>query len=160
MNKQRFFKNWIIDAGFQFRFSFKIALAALVIGAINVLVFNKYMGENYELVIDPFLEAGLLPESAGQDLYLEFYRVRNILIATTVGFSFFCLLIGIVFSHSIIGPIIHFRRVCSKVSSGDTGVRVHLRRKDEFKYLAQDFNQMLDSIITEEKPNQAKAKEK
>lgn len=146
--KKRYFKNWIIDAGFQLRFGLKIALAALLVGIINIVIFNRYMGENYELVIDPFLEAGLLPESAGIDLYSEFYRIQKILIGTTLGFSLLCLFLGIVFSHAIIGPTINFRRVFQKVKEGDTSARVNLRNKDEFKGLAQALNDMLDAILT------------
>ncbi|PYV08341.1 MAG: hypothetical protein DMG07_26115 [Acidobacteria bacterium] len=54
--------------------------------------------------------------------------------------------LSLIFSHFIAGPIYRFEKTLETVRDGDLTVVVRLRARDEFKELADLFNQMLASL--------------
>lgn len=64
--------------------------------------------------------------------------INNILIMIVI------VLIGIGYSHSIAGPIYRMNQDIDKVLSGDSSVRIRLRKTDKFHELAEQINQLID----------------
>ena len=145
-SQKRKWKNILLAPSFQFRFGFKMAIAAIIAGSANILLFYHYMHENYEIFIDSLLEAEMLNSQMVSFLYHEFYYVFKIMILITLAFAAFCLILGILSSHSIIGPSVAFHRVFQEIQNGNRDARIKLRPKDEFKDIAEDFNKMMDQI--------------
>lgn len=54
--------------------------------------------------------------------------------------------ISLVFSHYIAGPIYRLQEAMKAVRDGDSAVRLRFRRLDEFKNIAELFNQMMEAL--------------
>lgn len=101
--------------------------------------------------------------SMGEKLALVYPQGRLISIIKTVNFRIlFSLVIvtplvvvlGIVLSHRIAGPIYRIEKFLNTVSTGDLSARLTLRKNDEFINVATAINTAIDSIksnIREEK---------
>ena len=59
-----------------------------------------------------------------------------------------CLLSALLFSRTIVAPLRDLAGVVEKFSTGDFGARLHLRRRDEIKGLADSFNAMGERVQT------------
>ncbi|MBI4397529.1 MAG: methyl-accepting chemotaxis protein [Candidatus Omnitrophica bacterium] len=53
---------------------------------------------------------------------------------------------SIYLTHKIAGPLYRFQQSCRHLSSGDLTLRIHLRKFDEAKEIADSFNQMADQL--------------
>jgi hypothetical protein len=56
------------------------------------------------------------------------------------------IVVGIVTTHRVAGPVYHIESEIDRVLAGETGVRVHLRRYDSFPDLAERVNQLIERI--------------
>jgi methyl-accepting chemotaxis protein len=56
------------------------------------------------------------------------------------------IVLGIVMSHRIAGPVFRIAADIDRVLSGERGVRVSLRRRDAFEELAEKVNELLEHI--------------
>ena len=59
-----------------------------------------------------------------------------------------CLLAAYVFSRTIVAPLRDLTQVVGRFAAGDFGARLHLRRRDEVKVLADTFNEMGERVET------------
>lgn len=81
-----------------------------------------------------------------QQLLAQDKSFHSFLIVLSVAFIV-CLVAGmVVFTHRSAGPVHRVRAHIRRVTEGDLDCPVVLRKKDHFKELADDFNQMLDSL--------------
>lgn len=53
---------------------------------------------------------------------------------------------ALVFSHRIAGPIYRFQLSLDRVTAGELGFRIQLRKKDFLQETAEHFNSMLDAL--------------
>ncbi len=60
-------------------------------------------------------------------------------LAITFGLSLF-------FSHFVAGPVYRFQRILDDMKEGKLNMHVQLRKRDEFKEVADAFNQALSSL--------------
>ncbi len=60
--------------------------------------------------------------------------------------------IGIIASHRIAGPVFRMIRFLGNVTAGDYSQRIHLRKKDDLKDLAEAINKLVDKLESEKKP--------
>jgi len=56
------------------------------------------------------------------------------------------IVIGLVMSHRIAGPVYRIAEDIDRVLSGERGVRVKLRRKDALEELAEKVNQLIEHV--------------
>jgi nitrogen fixation/metabolism regulation signal transduction histidine kinase len=56
------------------------------------------------------------------------------------------IVLGIVMSHRIAGPVFRIAADIDRVLSGERGVRVSLRRRDAFEELAEKVNELFEHI--------------
>ena len=140
--KNRNFKNILINPEYQIKYVFWVTTAGLSLIAANAFIVYHYIKENYKLLV----ELSPMDEASKAQLYQE---LNEILVKLgIVGFIFVVLtaIIGIRMSHRTAGPLYHFKRVFNEIKSGNTNARVRLRPKDDFKDVAESFNEMMDSI--------------
>jgi methyl-accepting chemotaxis protein len=131
----RFFGQYIIKNGFQFKFSFVVfvflAVASFVIWFEGQWAVNK------------LVTAGLVTDEQS----MEHFRNMNRLVAQTglliIAISF---LLSLYFSHYVAGPIYRFEKTFEAMREGDLSMFVRLRKRDEFKDTAEVFNQALTSL--------------
>ncbi|MBN1114078.1 MAG: HAMP domain-containing protein [Oligoflexia bacterium] len=133
---------FIIDKKFQIKYA--LLLAAL--GALLTLILSGhvfyFVHENFQIFIpnyskNPDIMKLILSDQKKIALYLV------ALSFMLVSFLFF---IGIIVTHRMAGPIMVMRRKIIDLRNGDFSARVHLRKGDEFKELADSFNEMAEHL--------------
>ncbi|MBD3296183.1 MAG: HAMP domain-containing protein [Candidatus Omnitrophica bacterium] len=78
-----------------------------------------------------------------QGLLLEVVKnVNMVLLLRLIFLSPLVILVGLILSHRIAGPIYRIREQLKKIRSGDHGHDIKLREKDELKDLADEVNDL------------------
>jgi len=142
MKSRRLFRNFIINEYFQWKF---IGWHILFSGITTITYggfFYFYTKENYNTLVDL---SGISIE-VKQQLYKELTEIILILGSMSFFFLATVILISLIFSHRIAGPLYQLKIACEKIAQGDKKVRVKFRENDEFKDLEKSFNNMLDKI--------------
>lgn len=115
-------------------------------GALDEYV--EYRGERYLFLTTPIVEGQvdacvLIPEN----YFLEqTVVIRNIAILVAIIASVFVVVIGNIFAGSLSKCIRNVNKTLDKIAAGDLTVRIHLKRKDEFKILSDRVNHMADNV--------------
>ncbi len=139
-------RQYIVDTRFQYSLMSKFAIltACVVIGSLSflVLAYHKY-GDIQVSVVQP-LPFGLLDSfaehnDAGTYSLLDLlWPVLAICLVGTIIFTFF---FSLIVSHRMAGPIFRMRNLLNEMARGDVSRPVsNLRKKDEFKHLFADIN--------------------
>lgn len=131
----RFWGQKLVKLRFQFTYAVTIFV---LLGASTFIIW--LFGT---LAINHMVDAGVVTgRQAVEDL-----RVLNRIIGQLSVFSLALVFgLSLIFSHFIAGPIYRFEKTLETVRDGDLTVVVRLRARDEFKELADLFNQMLASL--------------
>lgn len=145
---QRKLINFLINPKYQLKYVFWTTLTGLTLIASYLLGFYWVMKKNY----DSLLKLSPMDEYAQAQLYTELTQILLALLLFSVLYLLVLTMIGIILSHRTAGPMYHFRRVFNQIAQGKTTTRIHLRPSDDFKEVAQDFNQLMDKISG---PNQS-----
>lgn len=147
--KQRKISNLLVNPQFQMRYIFWITGTGFVLVSALNFVFYSFIKENYLSLV----ELSPMSDEVKKQLFTELNQLVIIIIIFSILFLIFASFVGLVFSHKAAGPIYHIQRVIKEISSGHLNARVHLRPQDEFQETAQDFNNLMDKILTENKNN-------
>ena len=139
-------RRYIVDTRFQYSLMSKFAIltACVVIGSLSflVLVYHKY-GDIQVSVVQP-LPFGLLDGltnhegTSSYSLLDLLWPVLSICLVGTIIFTFF---FSLIVSHRMAGAIYRMRNLLKEMAKGDLSRPVSsLRKKDEFKHLFADIN--------------------
>ena len=139
---QRKLKNLLINPKYQVKYVFWITLTGLSLVALNAALVYHYVSENYAILVD----LSPMTDEAKAQLYRELREIVLKLSLISVGFLGIVTVFGVIFSHRTAGPLYHFKRVFQAISRGDTKARIHLRPKDDFRDVADSFNEMMDKL--------------
>ncbi len=139
-------RQYIIDRRFQYSLISKFAIlsASIVIGSLSFLVLVYYRYGDVQVSIDQPIPLGL-PESLVDNGGMVTYTLMNLLwpvlsicLVGTIIFTFF---FSLIVSHRMAGPVYRMRQLLEEMAQGDLRHPVgHLRKKDEFKHLFADIN--------------------
>ncbi len=129
-------KQYIVKKGFQSRLITIILLLVLIVANITGgLIYGVLkIDASREWLVNTF---GL---SDADDMLLPAVLIAEIISFLIVG------LISLFVSHRMAGPIYRFEKVTEGMSEGDFTIHVKLRDKDEFKDLADSFNNMINRL--------------
>lgn len=134
---------FIVNRPFQIKYSLLFAMGGVLIAILFCAHIFYFLNEYLQVVIPDYADHPqvydfIMSEKRKIMLYL-------IVIVSLLGcFLFF---MGVVLTHKIAGPIMVIKRRMADVERGDFGAQVRLRKGDEFKDLADSFNNMLNSLI-------------
>lgn len=139
--KRRKLRNLLINKSFQGRVVLIVLLFGFLGVAINGVLFYWYVQNNYLLILSA-VETPFPAEALFQDLkqFGLILAVLSMLVTCIIGFYL------LILTHRAAGAAYHLHRVINEIKSGNTDARVYLREKDEFKELAQSFNEMIDAM--------------
>jgi methyl-accepting chemotaxis protein len=133
----KFRRNYFINKTFQLNFIFRFVLLVIAGGVISgfMLYFNMShrLAGGPEIVYYKSMEA-LVPAIIITQLIVGFL----IIIATV--------LVVLLLSHRIAGPLYRLERVAEHVGNGDLAVRVGIRQKDALMPLKSSFQKMIDKL--------------
>ena len=164
-------KSYVIDRSFQYRLiatfliSTLVALALFTAGTalyywassmvgdnifrefidINKQVFVSVVGEDGETVRVP--ETKTIYGVKRWEIVLPPILINNVLILIVIG------IIGLFYSHRVVGPVYRINRDLQRVLDGESEVLVKIRDKDQFKDLAGRVNALLKSFYELKKQN-------
>jgi methyl-accepting chemotaxis protein len=141
-------RQYIVDTQFQYRLMSKFAIltACVVIGSLTflVLVYHEY-GDIQVSVVQPLpfdlLDGLTNHEGASSYSLLDLlWPVLAICLVGTIIFTFF---FSLIVSHRMAGPVFRMRNILKEMATGDLSRPVSsLRKKDEFKHLFADINEV------------------
>ena len=152
MAKQKYKRRiYIIDPVFQYRMIFKSCLIGVVIIVMSLFflaVVNHLYGDVEVTMLtqpNPFASDPTSASSEPQptSLLSLLWPVMAVSVGTTLVFLFFFVMIA---SHRMAGPIFRIRRILRDMSDGDISGEVRLRKKDEFKHLAEEVDNLKVSL--------------
>ncbi|MBQ6887157.1 MAG: methyl-accepting chemotaxis protein [Lachnospiraceae bacterium] len=114
----------------------------------NADEYVDYNGESYLFLHAPVVEGQvdvcvLIPESYFLD---QTVVIRNIAILVAIVAAVIVIIIGNIFAGSLGKSIRSINKTLGKIAAGDLTVRMNLKRKDEFKLLADSVNNMADNV--------------
>ena len=129
-------KKWLIDPSFQLVYIMNIYLLAAAFAVAGSAVYMFYTWTS--------MESGL--EKMGIESNLPIF---------VMGFAFLIFLIApflcVFLSHRVVGPVFKFRKSIKKIIAGDRDFQVTLRQMDNFKEVAEEFNDMIHQLKKEQK---------
>jgi len=134
-NKRR---NYFIDKDFQSKFIIKfcllVVLAALIITGILYCV-----GKRSTTVA--ILNSRVVVHSTA-DFLLPILAQTVLVVMVILGLA--TVIVTLLFSHKIAGPLYRFKKAIEGVSSGNLAANFHLRNYDQLKGLSDEVNGMID----------------
>ena len=141
-------RTYLLDPEFQYGLIRRMSIVAVLIILMSLaflVAVNHFYG-NVQIKVaqpDPFgLTGSVVSLPARVSLIKLLWPVMAICVAATLAVTFFC---GIIISHRMAGPIYRIRVRLNQMVEGDLRDEIHLRRKDEFKPLAEAVNILMKS---------------
>ena len=137
-------RRYIVKTEFQLKYIGLIVAVMLLSAAISgyTIYYNSWVLLGEKL-------ANVYP----QGMLVQIFRSVNMrLFITMIFVTMLCVGIGIIASHRIAGPVFRMIRFLGNVTGGDYSQRLHLRKKDELKDLAEAINKLVDKLESEKKP--------
>lgn len=154
MKQQKYKRRiYIIDPDFQYRMirnSCLVGTAIIIMSLLFLVIVHHLYGDVQMMIItqpDPFSSAPISapPPPEPTSLFNLLWPVMAVSVGITLVFLFFYVTIA---SHRMAGPVFRIRRVLREMAEGDISGEVRLRKKDEFKHLAEEVDN-LKSVLRE-----------
>jgi len=146
INKRR---NYFIDREFQTKFILKFCLLVVLAGVITTGILY-FVGKRSTTV--SILDSRVIVRSTAD--FLMPILIQTVL-AVLVIMGLATIIITLLFSHKIAGPLYRFKKAIEGVKLGNLSANFHLRNYDQLKGLSSEVNAMIDK--TREQINLIKA---
>jgi signal transduction histidine kinase len=128
------------------------------IGLILVFMFSTAILTGYMVYVTTWIIFGeKLAAVYPQGLLLDIVKkVNTVLLLRLIFLTPLVILIGLVLSSKIAGPIYRIQRFLRRVSRGNYENRLKLREKDELQDLAEELNHLVSKLRSERNGRQKK----
>jgi methyl-accepting chemotaxis protein len=134
----------VVERDFQYRFTLKLCLLGGVVVIGFGVLFLFIMKLSYSTLLDTAI--GKLPSQMIADLEREYRMIKYLVVAGLVAIIGALFGLGLVVSQKLAGPIVALQRRLRDFSEGKTGVRLTLRKDDEFQNIQTVFNSAMESF--------------
>jgi signal transduction histidine kinase len=140
-------KQYLVDRGFQLKWAGRIFLIMFIISlavgwTIYYAVWDATINQLMGLVAQGILsQSQVLAVSSTIKSSIALALLSRGLIVL-----FVLAVLSILLTHRIAGPIFKIKKTIRIIGDGKTSERVVLRKRDEFKDLAQELNTLLDQF--------------
>jgi methyl-accepting chemotaxis protein len=121
------------------RFQFKYAITVFVFLGVSCFIIWLFG----TLAVRHMVAAGMVTGTQAIDTLRLLNRVTGQMSVFALALVFG---LSLLFSHFIAGPIYRFEKTLEAIRDGDLTIVVRLRARDEFKEMAELFNQALASL--------------
>lgn len=137
-------KKLIINPKFQFFFMFFMSFVSFIAISISYLSSFSFFWKLKQLGI----KLGI-PNGSPFFQYIEQQEVLfgKILFGSSIGLFLLALVIGVIFSHRICGPLLRLEKHMLRIASGKEIAKIHFRKMDFFPEIATAFNAMMDRVL-------------
>jgi signal transduction histidine kinase len=75
-----------------------------------------------------------------------FTKLALVVGGCVLAFTLVNILVGVVVSHRIAGPVYRLKQSMHRMAEGDVSFLIHLREQDELQDLKDEFNDMISSV--------------
>ncbi len=139
-------RQYIVDRCFQYGLIRKFTIIAIfiVIGSLSSLVLVYYKYGDVQVAItqpSPFGPIDTLTENGTVTTRTLLGLLWPVLSICLVGTIIFTFIYSVIISHRMAGPVYQMRQILEEMAQGDISISAsQLRRKDEFKQLFSDIN--------------------
>ena len=133
-------KNYFIKKRFQLNFLLKFVILLIV---ESLLVAGLFMYVSNDTITTGYLNSTLRIEKT-----TDFFFVSLILIVliTMIGIGIAAMIIFLLLSHRIAGPLYRFEAALKKAEDGDLTARIDLRKTDQLISLKESINSVFGSM--------------
>jgi len=133
-------RNYFIKKRFQFSFAagfvMLLLLESLLIAAFLINLSNNTITTGYS--------GSVLKVERTSDFFLTSFMLGTFIVAGAIAIA--GMLIFILLSHRIAGPLYRFEKTVKDIEGGDLTARIYLRKKDEIIELKEALNVLVDSM--------------
>jgi methyl-accepting chemotaxis protein len=133
-------KNYLIKKRFQIGFFYRFIV---LLGLEAVLIAILFMHVANDTVTAGYLDSILSVETTSHFFFIPFLLI---VLIVGVGIAIAAMVIFILLSHRIAGPLYRFENVLNDINTGDLTKRVSLRRTDELIELKEALNVLMESF--------------
>ena len=149
VKRSQYFIKRRFQARFVVLFIALVIVGSIISGAILYRVTYKELGVEFGRAHSQLRSTG--------EIILPAVLLTNVITVGVIGIA--TIIVTIVLSHKIAGPLYRFEKNAKKVGEGDLTVRTKLRESDQTKQLAIAFSEMTDSLREKMKDLKDKALE-
>ncbi len=135
MNKRR---NYFIDKELQSRFIIKFCLLVVLAGLIITGMLYWLSKQSTTVAI---VDSRVVVRTTA-DFLLPILLQTVLVVMVILGVA--TIIVTLLFSHKIAGPLFRFKKAIEGVKLGDLSVNFHLRSYDQLKELSDEINAMID----------------
>jgi methyl-accepting chemotaxis protein len=131
---------YLVDKKFQFRIAFYVCTWLIGLSFLYPLVVQN--------IFDFFIGfASTNPIGTDLELIEQTRRdVLTLIVLTQVIFIILTFISSILLAHRIVGPIFKLRKFMENAKAGNLSEELSFRKYDHFKYLSDDYNQLIQSF--------------
>ena len=140
-------KQYLIDRKFQLKWAGRIFLIMFVISLLVgwTIYYSVWDATTNQLKV--LVAQGVLSQSEVLDVSSAIKSsIAFALFVRSLGVLFILAVLTIFLTHRIAGPIFKIKKTIRLISGGQESERVVLRKRDEYKDLAQELNALLDHL--------------
>ncbi|OGQ17474.1 MAG: hypothetical protein A3B70_06520 [Deltaproteobacteria bacterium RIFCSPHIGHO2_02_FULL_40_11] len=141
----KYFKRtkYVIATQFQLRFAFLLTGVGVIVTAIVGYILHRVLVKTQGLLISTNIATS--PDA------IDFLRAQEslytyALMGTFLGVTVTLLVLGIVISHRLAGPVFAIGRKMSDLAQGNFNATLQLRKSDEFQDLKDKFNTLVKAL--------------
>jgi methyl-accepting chemotaxis protein len=125
-------KQIVIDSSFQLR----IALWGGLVAVVEIMLTAVVM--MVVILTSVWIPAGFHVEM--------FTKLALVVGACILIFTLVNILVGVVLSHRVAGPVYRLKQSMRRMATGDVSFLINLRDQDELQDLKDEFNEMINSV--------------
>jgi len=133
-------RNYFIKKKFQANFAFRFILLLLLEA---ILIAGLYMYVSNDTITAGYLDSILTVERTPQFFFGQFLLITLIV---GLGIAIAAMIVFILLSHRIAGPLYRFEKDLEEVTSGNLTKRINLRRTDQLIELKESLNSLIGSF--------------
>jgi methyl-accepting chemotaxis protein len=127
-------KNYLIDRGFQLDFAVKFILLFLLEAALIAVLFIRISGDT---ITTGYADSVLMVESTPSFFLVPFLLI---ILITAVGIGLAGMVVFVLLSHRIAGPLYRFEKDIEDVGYGDLTKRISTRKADQLTEIKESLN--------------------
>ncbi|MCX5679892.1 MAG: hypothetical protein NTZ95_04470 [Candidatus Omnitrophica bacterium] len=132
--------NYFIKKGFQFNFALKFMLLIILEAALIAGLF-MYMSGN---TLTTGYNNSILTIERTSNFFL--WPLLIIILITAIGIGLAGMLVFILLSHRIAGPLYRFEKDLGDIGYGDLTKRIHLRKTDQLTEVKEALNSLVSTF--------------
>jgi len=133
-------KNYLIKKRFQFNFLSKFIIL-LVLESALIMGFFMHISNN--TLTTGYYNSILTVETTSQYFFVSFLLITLIVV---IGIGIAGMVVFILLSHRIAGPLYRFEKTLKDIENGDLTAQIDLRRSDQLIEIKEALNTVLSSL--------------